>query len=103
VGNLVKLKQPLSADGVLFNPFWGDKGFDKDYLITSAHYTISINQYETGDVAKSDDLRGGLHLLDSQTEFRPQRKARKPRIEGPQTAMVVGQTAKKSTPISLAE
>jgi type VI secretion system secreted protein VgrG len=91
VGNLVKLTQPLSADGVLFNPFWGDKGFDKDYLITSAHYTISINQYETGDVAKSDEPFEAVYtLLDSQTEFRPQRKARKPRIEGPQTAMVVG-------------
>jgi type VI secretion system secreted protein VgrG len=91
VGSLVKLKQPLSADGVLFYPFWGDKGFDKDYLITSARYTISINQYESGDVAKSDEPFKAIYtLLDSQTQFRPRRQARKPRIEGPQTAMVVG-------------
>jgi type VI secretion system secreted protein VgrG len=91
VGALVSLKRPLSLDGASFNPFWSEDGFDKEYLITSARYTISINQYETGNVAKSDESFTAIYtLIDSQTQFRPRRQARKPRILGPETAMVVG-------------
>jgi type VI secretion system secreted protein VgrG len=90
VGDLVKLRKPLSLGGE-FNPFWDDADFDKEYLITSANYSISINQYETGDVAQSDEpFKATYTLLDSQSRFRPARNARKPRIEGPQTAIVVG-------------
>ncbi len=91
VGALVSLAKPLSIDGIAFNPFWGEDGFAKEYLITSARYSISINQYESGDVAKSDQpFKASYTLLDSQVQFRPQRGASKPRIEGPQTAVVVG-------------
>jgi type VI secretion system secreted protein VgrG len=89
-GDLVKLRRPPAiADD--FNPFWLDGDFDKEYLITSATYAISINQYETGDVAESDEpFRATYTLLDSQAPFRPGSTATKPRIEGPQTALVVG-------------
>ncbi len=90
IGHLVKLKRPpaLSAD---FNPLWTDADFHKEYLITSATYSISINQHETGDTAASDEpFKATYTLLDSQTQFRPRRTAIKPRIEGPQTALVVG-------------
>jgi type VI secretion system secreted protein VgrG len=91
VGALVSLKKPLSVDGAAFNPFWSEDDFGKEYLITSARYTISINQYETGDVAKSDEsFKATYTLLDSQVQFRPRREASRPRIEGPQTAVVVG-------------
>jgi len=90
IGNLVTLQRPPSLDAD-YNPFWSDDGFSKEYLITSASYSISINQYETGDVADSDEpFKATFTLLDSQTQFRPQRTATKPRIEGPQTAIVVG-------------
>jgi type VI secretion system secreted protein VgrG len=93
VGDLVKLRKPLALGGE-FNPFWNDADFDKEYLITSATYAISINQYETGDVAKSDEpFKATYTLLDSQSRFRPARTKRKPRIEGPQTAIVVGPSA----------
>jgi type VI secretion system secreted protein VgrG len=89
-GNLVKLRKPLSLEGE-FNPFWDEADFDKQYLITSATYSISINQYETGDVAPSDQpFKATYTLLDSQSHFHPARTAPKPRIEGPQTAIVVG-------------
>jgi type VI secretion system secreted protein VgrG len=90
VGNLVKLRKPLaiSTDA---NPFWSGDDFNKEYLITSATYAISVNQYETGDVADADEPYTATYtLLDSHTQFRPQRTASKPRIEGPQTALVVG-------------
>ena len=90
VGNLVTLKKPLSADDE-FNPFWSQDDFKNEYLITSASYSISVNQYETGDVAASDEpFKATYTLLDSQSPFRPTRNATKPRIEGPQTALVVG-------------
>jgi type VI secretion system secreted protein VgrG len=93
VGDLVKLRKPLALGGE-FNPFWDDADFDKEYLITSAICAISINQYETGDVAKSDEpFKATYTLLDSQSRFRPARTKRKPRIEGPQTAIVVGPSA----------
>jgi type VI secretion system secreted protein VgrG len=95
VGDLVKLRKPPSLGGE-FNPFWDDADFDKEYLITSANYSISINQYETGDVAQSDEpFKATYTLLDSQSRFRPARNARKPRIEGPQTALVVGPSAEE--------
>ncbi|MBN2576202.1 MAG: type VI secretion system tip protein VgrG [Deltaproteobacteria bacterium] len=95
VGDLLKLRRPASVDGE-FNPFWDEADFDKEYLITSASYFVSINQYETGDVAASDEpFRATYTLLDSQAPFRPARTALKPRIEGPQTALVVGSTGEE--------
>jgi type VI secretion system secreted protein VgrG len=45
-------------------------------------------------VAKSDEpFKATYTLLDSQSRFRPARTKRKPRIEGPQTAIVVGPSA----------
>jgi len=44
-----------------------------------------------GDVAKNDEpFKAKYQLLDSHTQFRPQRTARKPQMRGPQTALVVG-------------
>jgi type VI secretion system secreted protein VgrG len=90
LGNLVTLKKPTFLDGD-FNPFWDEADFKKEYLIVSATYSISVNQYETGEVAESDEpFKATYSLLDSQSPFRPRRSATKPRIEGPQTALVVG-------------
>jgi type VI secretion system secreted protein VgrG len=88
VGDLVTLVRPF---GEPYNPFWNDDDFDKEYLITSASYSLSINQHETGNAADSDEpFRATFALLDNQTQYRPRRLAHKPRIEGPQTAQVVG-------------
>ncbi len=87
VGDLVTLERPF---GDPYNPFWNDGDFDKEYLITSASYSLSINQYETGAVVSDEPFRVSFTLLDNQTQYRPRRLAYKPRIEGPQTAQVVG-------------
>jgi type VI secretion system secreted protein VgrG len=90
VGDLISLKKPESYDSS-YNPFWNDGDFKKEYLITSATYSISVNQFETGDTTDSDDpYKATYTLLDSHSQFRPRRSAVKPRIEGPQTAIVVG-------------
>jgi type VI secretion system secreted protein VgrG len=89
VGDLVKLHK--AADDMSHHPFWSDADFGKDYLITAATYSISINQYESGDAGAADEpFKARYTLLDSHKQFRPSRTAPKPRIEGPQTAVVVG-------------
>ena len=89
-GDLVTLRPGLAAleEGV---PFWDAQHFGKQYLIVRASYSISIDQYETGTVAGADEpFRATYSLLDSQVQFRPRRRSPKPRMEGPQTALVVG-------------
>ncbi|HEX7498704.1 MAG TPA: type VI secretion system tip protein TssI/VgrG, partial [Polyangia bacterium] len=89
VGDLVTLRPGLGGDEVF--PFWDAEGFGNQYLIVGARYNISIDQYESGTVAGSDEpFKATYWLLDSHTQFRPRRTAKKPRMGGPQTALVVG-------------
>ena len=89
VGDLVSLRSGLASGE--FSPFWHEEDWDKQYLVVAAAYSLSVNQYETGNVAKNDEpFKAKYQLLDSHTQFRPQRTARKPQMRGPQTALVVG-------------
>jgi type VI secretion system secreted protein VgrG len=89
-GQLVTLRKNLVGDDEIF-PFWDEADFLKQYLIVGASYSLSINQLETGDVVSSDEpYKAKYWLLDSHTPFRPSRKTAKPRMSGPQTALVVG-------------
>jgi hypothetical protein len=89
VGDLVSLRSGLASGE--FSPFWHEEDWGKQYLIVAAAYSLSVDQYETGNVAKNDEpFKAKYQLLDSHTQFRPQRTARKPQMRGPQTALVVG-------------
>ncbi len=89
LGNLVSLRPgPDGADG---EPLWSEEDFSKQYLVVGASYSLSVDQYETGDVAFSDEpFKASYQLLDSHTQFRPARVTRKPHMPGRQTALVVG-------------
>ncbi len=89
LGNLVSLRPgPDGADG---EPLWSEDDFGKQYLVVGASYHLSVDQYETGDVAFSDEpFKATYQLLDSHTQFRPARVTRKPHMPGRQTALVVG-------------
>jgi type VI secretion system secreted protein VgrG len=90
VGDLVTLRPSLEGGEAIF-PFWDEEDFTKQHLIVGASYKFSIDQHETGEVAKSDEpYRATYQLLDSHTQVRPKRRTSKPRMEGPQTALVVG-------------
>jgi type VI secretion system secreted protein VgrG len=90
VGALVRLR-PGALGEVAAQPFWSADGFGKQYLVVGAKYSLSIDQYETGTVAGSDQpFRATYVLLDTKVPFRPRRTAHKPRMGGPQTALVVG-------------
>jgi type VI secretion system secreted protein VgrG len=90
VGNLVTLRPSLDGGEEVF-PFWNAEDFGKQYLIVGASYSISIDQFETGTVAGSDEPFKATYLLQgSQAPFRPRQTVKKPRMGGPQTALVVG-------------
>jgi len=95
VGDLVTLRPGLEGiDEVL--PFWKPEDFGKQYLIVGATYQLSIDQYEGGDVVGADEpFRATYQLLDSQIQYRPRRTVSKPRMPGPQTALVVGPAGKE--------
>ncbi len=73
------------------NPFWGPDDMKSEWMVTSATYSFTINQHEAGDPGVQDEpFRARFTLIDANQQYRPQRTAPKPRIEGPQTAVVVG-------------
>jgi hypothetical protein len=88
-GHWVTLRKNLLGDGDIF-PFWDDGDFFRKYLVVGASYQLSINQLETGDVSDDEPFKARYWLLDSHTQFRPARRTAKPRMNGPQTALVVG-------------
>lgn len=70
---------------------------NKEYLVVSAEYDLHAAILETGAGRSEEDFRSHLTLMDSQTPFRPGLHAPKPRVEGPQTALVVGQAGDEIT------
>jgi len=90
VGDLVSLRPGLEGGEIVF-PFWNEEDFGNQYLIVAASYELSIDQYESGMVAGEDEpFKATYVLLDSHIPYRPRRTAHKPRMAGPQTALVVG-------------
>lgn len=88
VGDLVKFEPDEHAQD---NPFWAPGDMNIEYMVTSATYSFTINQHEAGDPGVQDEpFRARYTLIDANQQYRPQRTAPKPRIEGPQTAVVVG-------------
>jgi type VI secretion system secreted protein VgrG len=64
---------------------------NKEYLITEAQYDLRVNDYESLDRGNTDQVyRCQFKAIDSRTPFRALRITRKPVVEGPQTAIVVG-------------
>jgi type VI secretion system secreted protein VgrG len=62
---------------------------NQEYLVVSATYAIHVGDYESGG-AGGQEFHVGLSLLDSKVPFRPAIRLRRHRVEGPQTAIVVG-------------
>ena len=94
VGHLVTVRPGIGLDVV--EPFWSAEDFGKQYLVVRATYSLSIDQYETGKLAGSDEpYRARYWLLDGKTPYRPRRTTSKPRMGGPQTALVVGPVGKE--------
>lgn len=64
---------------------------NKEYLVVSASYEIRVAEYESNVVEDKDpSFRLELSAIDAKRPYRAPRITRKPVVEGPQTATVVG-------------
>jgi type VI secretion system secreted protein VgrG len=70
---------------------------NKEYLITSANYHMHAAVLGSGSSGGSDRFNASYTLIDSQTQFRSPPNTRKPRVEGVQTAIVVGESGDEIT------
>ena len=63
----------------------------KDFLVVSGNYQIQVAEFESNVVAEKEPVfRFQLTAIDAKRPYRSPRVTRKPVVEGPQTAIVVG-------------
>ena len=63
---------------------------NKEFLVVSAAHTLASGGYETGGGGGGLTYEGSIVSIDAQVPYRSQRITRKPHVQGPQTAVVVG-------------
>ena len=69
---------------------------NREYLVIEAQYALSSDTYEpTGPAEPEPVLSCAFTAIARQTEFRPPSVARKPVVQGPQTAIVVGKAGEE--------
>ena len=66
-----------------------DSEVDKSYVITSISHHIRENNYELG-LSGGFEYSNDFQCIPDSVSFRPQQVTRKPFVQGPQTALVVG-------------
>ena len=74
------------------------KDQDREYLVLSAQYDISVGLYTSGGSDDDQVFLCAFSALDSKTQFRPPRVTPKPVVQGPQTAFVVGKSGEEIDP-----
>lgn len=67
---------------------FGDSSQNREYLITSASYFLTVEETEGGEAR--DTFRSVFQTIATDVVYRPRRLTRRPVIQGPQTAKVVG-------------
>lgn len=67
----------------------------KEYLITGVHHQFSQSDYITGGAASSAPYACHFSATLASRQFHPPRVTPKPRIQGPQTAFVVGKAGEE--------
>ncbi len=71
---------------------------NREYVIIGASYHLHAGIFETaGSHATGEEFRASYRVIDSQTPFRPAPTAHKVRVDGPQTAIVVGEAGEEIT------
>jgi type VI secretion system secreted protein VgrG len=69
---------------------------NKEYVVVSGSYEIRVAEFESNDPKDRDPLfRFELTAIDAKRPYRAPRLTRKPVVEGPQTAIVVGLEGKE--------
>jgi len=66
------------------------------FLVCAAHYALSSDSYDPVRVADPEPvLSCGFEAIPGQQDFRPEGTTRKPVVQGPQTAIVVGKAGEE--------
>ncbi|MFZ5893117.1 MAG: type VI secretion system Vgr family protein [Myxococcota bacterium] len=74
---------------------------NKDYLLTELSYIVRVSGYESGrQEGEPPDYSVTFSAIDARRQYRPPRITPKPRVEGPQTAKVVGQKGEEAAEIA---
>jgi type VI secretion system secreted protein VgrG len=68
---------------------FGDASQNREHLVTGASYFLTVEETSNGGEAR-DTFRVVFQTVPSDVIYRPRRLTRRPVIQGPQTAMVVG-------------
>jgi type VI secretion system secreted protein VgrG len=63
---------------------------NREYLIVSVTHTATVSDYESGTGGADSEYSCSFEAQESKTPFRAPRTTRKPFVQGPQTAIVVG-------------
>jgi type VI secretion system secreted protein VgrG len=66
-----------------------------DYVITKATYALAADAYEPGSTQSAQEFNVDIEAIDAKTPFRPERRTRKPVVQGVQTAIVVGKAGEE--------
>ena len=64
---------------------------NKEYLVTAASYTLHSSQHTSGDADAEEDFTCHFSAIDSKSVYRTPALTPKARVQGPQTATVVGE------------
>lgn len=83
VGSLVTLEGHPRADQ------------NKEYLVVSSTHRIVVSDYESGISAGSSDYTVSFGAIPSRERYRPPLTSPRPRVPGPQTAIVVGKSGEE--------
>jgi type VI secretion system secreted protein VgrG len=68
---------------------------NKKYLVVSAMYDAANNPHQTGGDEPAGYFRSSFTVMDSKVPFRPALMTPTPRVQGPQTAVVVGKAGEE--------
>ncbi|MGV7210366.1 type VI secretion system Vgr family protein [Oxalobacteraceae bacterium A2-2] len=68
---------------------------NREFLVTDATYVLRGNDYRSGGSGGGAEFLVALGAVGTEHAFRPQPVARKPLVQGPQTAMVVGKAGEE--------
>jgi type VI secretion system secreted protein VgrG len=69
---------------------------NREYLITGADYQLRSDQFlSTAEAGSAPVFACSVTAMEAKTPFRPARTTRKPMVQGPQTAIVVGKSGEE--------
>ena len=72
---------------------------NREYLIVSARYTLQSDKFRSNATqSEAPVFACTLSAIDAQVPYRPLRETRKPIVQGPQTAIVVGKAGEEIWP-----